>query len=246
MAIIFHGGIISFIYLLMHLMLMASVGLSHLVITGFHSILFSSPILFIPSGWVLQLWCLLILKKEHVKRLFWVEFGLGISTLYFMYCIINKIKTDTDIRDMLQQQHIIYNKYFTTPTPLNNWLWCVTAGNDTGFYIGYYSVFDREKKIELHYFPQNDSLLNPVRQFEDVQHLLRFSKRFYTVEKWSDTLVFNDLRFEQMVGWYNRDAKFVFHYFLQHPYGNKFGSAAWPLRRLEFGNNQIIDKKNKR
>jgi inner membrane protein len=164
---------------------------------------------------------LLSLKRDHARRLFWTEFGLGISTIYFMYCIINKIKTDTDIRHMLKEQHITYNKYFTTPTPLNNWLWCVTAGNDTGFYIGYYSVFDREKKIELHYFPQNDSLLNPVRQFEDVQHLLRFSKGFYTVEKWSDTLVFNDLRFEQMVGWYNRDAKFVFHYFLQHPRGNK-------------------------
>jgi len=164
---------------------------------------------------------LLILKKENLKRLFWAEFGLGISTIYFMYCIVNKIKTDADIRGMLHNQHVTYKKYFTTPTPLNNWLWCVTAGNDAGFYIGYYSVFDREKKIDLHYFPKNDSLLNPIRQFEDVQHLLRFSKGFYTVEKSNDTLIYNDLRFEQMVGWYNRDAKFVFHYYLQHPYANK-------------------------
>lgn len=164
---------------------------------------------------------LLILKKAHVKRLFWAEFGLGISTLYLMYCIVNKIKTDTDIRDMLQQQHVSYNKYFTTPTPLNNLLWCVTAGNDQGFYIGYYSVFDRDKKIDLHFFPRNDSLLNPVRQFDEVRHLLRFSKGFYTIEKWHDTLVFNDLRFQQMTGWYDPGARFVFHYYLQHQDANK-------------------------
>jgi inner membrane protein len=165
---------------------------------------------------------LLILKRNHIKRKFWVEFGLGISSLYLMYCIVNKIKTDTDIKDMLKKQQIAYTQYFTTPTPLNNWLWYVVAGNDSGFYIGYYSVFDSKKKIDLHYFPKNDSLLNPVRNQEDVQHLLRFSKGYYTAQKWSDTLVFNDLRFEQMAGWYEPDAKFAFHYYLQQQGGNKF------------------------
>jgi len=180
---------------------------------------------------------LLVIKRDHAKRLFWAEFGLGISTLYFMYCIVNKIKTDTDIRTMLRQEHISYNKYFTTPTPLNNWLWCVTAGNDSGFYIGYYSVFDREKKIDLQFFHKNDSLLDPIRKFEDVQHLLRFSKGFYTVEKSADTLVFNDLRFEQMTGWYDPNAKFVFHYYLQRPNANKLvvqrgRFANWNLKTL--------------
>ncbi|HYM94125.1 MAG TPA: metal-dependent hydrolase, partial [Chitinophagaceae bacterium] len=127
-----------------------------------------------------------------------------------------------DIRNMLKEQHIAYTKYFTTPTPLNNWLWYVVAGNDSGYYIGYYSVFDSQKKIDLHYYPKNDSLLNPVRGHEEVQHLLRFSKGFYTVEKWKDTLVFNDLRFEQIVGWYQPEAKFAFHYYLQQGDDNKF------------------------
>ncbi|MES1215103.1 MAG: metal-dependent hydrolase [Bacteroidota bacterium] len=186
---------------------------------SFNAIFVADPFYSIWLGIALVI--LLILKKENGKRLFWAEFGLGISTLYFMYCIVNKIKTDTDIRTMLKEQHIGYNKYFTTPTPLNNWLWCVTAGTDSGFYIGYYSVFDRQKKIDLNFFAKNDSLLNKVRGFEDVQHLLRFSKGFYTIEKWNDTLVFNDLRFEQITGWYDPHAKFVFHYFLQRPHSNQ-------------------------
>jgi inner membrane protein len=42
------------------------------------------------------------------------------------------------------------------------------------------------------------------------------------VQKWNDTLVFNDLRFGQMIGWKDPSARFVFHYFLQHPDNNKF------------------------
>ena len=65
--------------------------------------------------------------------------------------------------------------------------------------------------------PQQTPFLNEVKDHEELQHLLRFSQGYYTVEKWGDTLVFNDLRFGQIVGWHNPKEKFVFHYFLQHP-----------------------------
>lgn len=67
----------------------------------------------------------------------------------------------------------------------------------------------------------NASLLKPVAEHEDLQKLIRFSQQFYTVEKYSDTLVFNDLRFGQIIGWQNPKEKFVFHYYLQHPDDNK-------------------------
>ena len=52
---------------------------------------------------------------------------------------------------------------------------------------------------------------------QDVQNLLRFSQGFYTVERWNDTLVFNDLRFGQMNGWEDPRGRFAFHYFLDLP-----------------------------
>lgn len=186
---------------------------------SFHTIFVADPFYSVWLGIALvMLW---ILKRDHPRRAFWLRFGLGISSLYFMYCVINKVKTTEDIRIMLREQHISYNRYFTTPTPLNNWLWYVVAGNDSGYYIGYYSVFDREKKISLQYFPKNDSLLDAVRSTEDFQHLRRFSKGYYTAERWGDTLVFNDLRFGQIVGWYEPRARFVFHYYLQRRDANK-------------------------
>jgi len=164
---------------------------------------------------------LLILDRNSNKRRSWTRFGLGISTLYFLYCMVNKVKTDIDIKDMLTRERITYQNFFTTPAPLNNWLWFVAAGNDSGYYIGYYSVFDSKKQIDLHYFPINEYLLDPIKNHPNVQNLLRFSKKFYTVEKWNDTLVFNDLRFGQMIGWNDPNEKFVFHYFLQNEKGNR-------------------------
>ena len=68
---------------------------------------------------------------------------------------------------------------------------------------------------------RNDSLLAPIADHEDLQHLIRFSQGFYTVEKYRDTLLFNDLRFGQILGWQDPRQQFVFHYYLQHPDDNR-------------------------
>ena len=109
------------------------------------------------------------------------------------------------------------------PTPLNNWLWYVVMmGNDSGFYASKFrSLFDTKKEIDFKFFPKNDSLLYPIHDHEDLQKLIRFSQGFYTAEKWKDTLVFNDLRFGQIIGWHDPKEKFVFHYFLQHSGDNR-------------------------
>lgn len=160
---------------------------------------------------------LLALKRNHPKRGWWVRFGVGMSTIYLLYCGLNKIKIDNDVRDVFKKQQITYNKYFTTPTPLNNWLWYVVAANDSGYNIGYCSLFDKERKIDFRFIPKNDNLLKQVSDHEDLQKLIRFSKGFYAAQQWNDTLVFNDLRFGQMIGWKDPGARFAFHYFLQHP-----------------------------
>ena len=164
---------------------------------------------------------MLLLQGNHPKRKWWVEFGVGMSTIYLLYCGLNKIKIDNDVKDVFKKQQISYNKFFTTPTPLNNWLWYVVAENDSGFNIGYRSLFDRERKIDFRFVPKNEQLLKPVNNHEDLQKLIRFSKGYYAVQEWNDTLVFNDLRFGQMIGWKNPEARFAFYYFLQHPDENK-------------------------
>ncbi|MEO8961024.1 MAG: metal-dependent hydrolase [Ginsengibacter sp.] len=163
---------------------------------------------------------LTILNPFNPKRKFWWKFGVIFPFIYLGYCSINKIKIDNDVKEIFMTQHVPHERYFTTPAPLQNWLWYVVAGNDRGYYVGFRSLFDSKKQMDFQYFPRNDSLLKPIADHEDIQKLIRFSQQFYTVEKYKDTLVFNDLRFGQIIGWQNPKEHFVFHYFLQHPQDN--------------------------
>ena len=178
---------------------------------------------------------LMILNRYSSKRRFWWKFGVFIPVIYLGYCVINKMKINHDIAESFAAQNIPHKRYFSTPAPLQNWLWFVVAGNDSGYYVGFRSVFDSKKTIPYQFFPRNESLLDSLRDHEDVQKLIRFSRQFYTVEEWTDTLVFNDLRFGQIIGWQDPKERFVFHYFLQHPNDNdlvvqrgRFAKWNWP------------------
>jgi inner membrane protein len=94
------------------------------------------------------------------------------------------------------------------------------AGTDSGYYTGYISVFDKEEKLQLEYFPRNEKLLGTLKQTKDLQNLVLFSRQFYTIGRWHDTLTFNDLRFGQVLGWRYPKNQFAFHYFLEYPRHN--------------------------
>ena len=152
--------------------------------------------------------------RHYTKRMLWVRFSLLLTALYMGYCYFNKLKVEDDFADTLEKKGMTISRHFTTPTPFNNWLWYVVAYRDSGYYIGHHSVFDKKEDIDLHYFPMNDKLLAEAPNQEYVKQLKTFSQDFYTAEKRGDTLVFNDLRFGQMMGWQDTGAHFVFHYIL--------------------------------
>ena len=181
---------------------------------SFNILYVADPFCSIAPG--IALLMLVVLKKKSKKRIFWWKFGLGICAAYFLYCVVNKLIITRQVEKILARQEVKYTRYFTTPAPLQNWLWFVVAGNDSGYYVGYRSVFDRSPKMQLEYFPRNTFLLDTLLKHEDVQELIRFSQQYYTVEKRKDTLVFNDLRFGQVIGWQNPKEEFAFHYYL-HP-----------------------------
>ena len=160
---------------------------------------------------------LLLLKRGVRQRIFWWRFGIALSSIYLFYCCLNKLIIEKDIRLILGHQKIAHQKYLTTPTPLNNWLWYVVVKNDSGYLVGYRSVFDKRNSIDFNFFPRKENLLQPFIHTDEVKKLVRFSQDYFTIEKWNDTLVFNDLRFGQVIGWYDPNERFVFHYFLQHP-----------------------------
>jgi inner membrane protein len=183
--------------------------------------------------------CLLGLSRHSAKRKTWARFGLLCCSAYFLYCIGNKFRIDHQFRDAFSRQGIQYNRYFTTPTPFNNWLWYGVAQSDSGFCIGYHSVFDKNDSIEFRYFAKNDFLLKPFITRRDFKSLILFSQGYYTAESSDQGTIFNDLRFGQIMGWQNPDAHFVFHYYLQDRDANALvvqrgRFAGWDWEKLKF------------
>lgn len=185
---------------------------SHLRVS-FNAIYVADPFFSIWPGIACIALIMLKRKSSALRKKAWIG-ALGLSGLYLLYCLYNKSVIGADTRNSLRKQHISYTRYFTTPAPLQNWLWYVVAGNDSGYHVGYRSLFDDNDTIAFQYFPRNDQLLKPVAIREDVHRLLRFAQEYYTLEKYKDTLVFNDLRFGQEVGWFDPHGKFAFHYYL--------------------------------
>ncbi len=163
---------------------------------------------------------LLFIKGKKKSRRKWTNFGLWISTLYIGYAFINKAIIDNNFKKELSRQNISFTNYFTTPSPLNNFLWYVVAKNDTGYFLGYHSMFDRSDEIDLNYRLKNENLLSGLETDNDLLKLKRFSKGYYSSEKINDTLFLNDLRFGTTGGWADPSADFVFRYCLEKDANN--------------------------
>ncbi|HEY5692259.1 MAG TPA: metal-dependent hydrolase [Cyclobacteriaceae bacterium] len=164
---------------------------------------------------------LMILPIQNKQRIKWAWLGIAISVLYLVTSLVNKQLTSTPIENSLAKHQIKYHRYFSTPTPANIWLWYIVAEDNQGLYVGYRSVFDSQTEISFQFFNKNKHLLDTINNHEDLQHLIRFSEGYYTVSTYENRLVFNDLRFGQMMGWSDPRSPFVFYYFLNHPKDNE-------------------------
>jgi inner membrane protein len=180
-----------------------------------NSIFVADPLYTLPL--LISFITLLILKKNSGKRKTVNRAAIILSSVYLLFTFINKINVEHVMKQNLQQQNIPYTGYMTTPAPLNNALWYMIAKNDTGYYTGYYSIFDSQKNISFRYVAKNEGLLEAIKDDADVVKLKFFSNGFYLLNKKdTDEIYFNDLRFGRAVGWAKPDSRFVFSYRLKN------------------------------
>lgn len=171
----------------------------------------------------------LIAKNGSEKRIKWNKAGLIISSIYLLFTVFNKWHIHDTVKDSLNKQNIQTNDIITTPTPLNNFLWMSYSPDSTGYWLGYYSIFDKTKDIDFYHVNKNDSLLRPFQNDESVKILKQFSKGYYVISKNDTAVYFNDVRFGQMGGWNQADSAFVFSFKL-----NKNSDNMAALRRTKF------------
>src|SRR3954451_7082396 len=102
-------------------------------------------------------------QKNRQQRMRWVWIGLLPSCLYLAISIFNKMTVKQQVVRSLQAEHIPYKTAIITPTPFNTLLWYIVAATDSGYAIGYRSVFDKDSlPVPFTYYPKNEALFQQV------------------------------------------------------------------------------------
>ncbi|MBP8193598.1 MAG: metal-dependent hydrolase [Chitinophagales bacterium] len=134
-------------------------------------------------------------NKENNLRRNLAAISLVLSLIYLGTSTFNKLNSAKVFKQNLQQQNIQYTQFSTTPTMFTSFLWNVLAVNDSMIYVGEYSVFQKNKKVDFVGFKRNIDLLEPVKNTAAVQALLWFSQGNYLVEQGqNDTLEFYNIK----------------------------------------------------
>lgn len=149
------------------------------------------------------------------------KFAIYSVALYLSLALLAKQYINRFVNNSTSPGTSATQRYFTSPTPLNTLLWYVVKETDSGFYIGYRSVFDGNGTIDYHFAPRNEYLLRQCNNTHDINNLKRFSQGYYTASLRQDTVLFNDIRFGEIQGWAEPHPEFIFYYYPQYPDANK-------------------------
>lgn len=163
---------------------------------------------------------LMILRRGSPKRISWHRIGILWGVFYLFFAGWNKYRINQEVTSNVAEQQLPVHDFISTPTPLNNFLWYVIAQGDSGYYIGYRSVFDPKTPMAFTYISRNDALLTPWKDDPEVGKLIRFSEGIYRLDQEDGQTVFSDMRFGQIGGWMDPKANFVFRFYLDRPDGN--------------------------
>ncbi len=137
-------------------------------------------------------------KRANPKRAKFNKIGLIVSSVYMLWSFVSKGIGYYQFHQELKQQEIKYVDLETKPTPFNTILWNAQVETETGFKMGYYSLFDTKPIGFSKEYTKNHHLLDQYKEVKAVQQLIKISTGMYLVEEVKEGLVFTDIRFGQM------------------------------------------------
>lgn len=121
--------------------------------------------------------------------------GLVLSTAYIGWSQLSRHISSNAVHYSLQAQGLGDAPYLLMATPLNTVLWRVVVMTEQGHAVGYRSIFDGDKPLQLSHFPSHPELLKEqLASNPEAQRLAWFTSGFINAEVRGDRLVINDLR----------------------------------------------------
>ncbi|PHR70855.1 MAG: metal-dependent hydrolase [Lutibacter sp.] len=149
-------------------------------------------------------------KRTNPKRARINRIGLYVSSGYLILTLVFKMFTYQKFTKNLESQQIDYNRIETGPTPLNAILWYANVETDNHYYVGYYSLLDKDDNIQFKKFDKNHQLRNQLKEYNNFKRMNRFSKDWYFLSEANDIIYYNNIRFGTF-GFKNEDRQFVFN-----------------------------------
>ncbi len=159
------------------------------------------------------------LARDNPLRLKLVRFGLVWSTAYLILCTVNKLYVDHVFEKSFVSAGISPVRYTTSPAIFSNILWQGVVESDTAFYLGTYSLFDKDYRVvdfikikkptEALYLEPIDSSLKILRWF---------SNGYFSIHPMPDGRYrFSDLRYGGIMGGAKKEPieeRFIFSFLL--------------------------------
>ncbi len=142
--------------------------------------------------------CMIILmfyKRTSSKRKLWWKIGVGISSAYMLFTLVNKISVDNKFKATLSDENISYTRFSVQPSLLNNILWYGIAETEDSYYAGFYSLLDSSERFsDWEEIPKTHDLDKDGNG--DIASLAWFSNDYYLVESAeNDSYRYMDLRY---------------------------------------------------
>ncbi len=190
---------------------------------AFNNISVADPLYTMP--FLLLVIAALIAGRKRPRLRFWLNTsGLIISSAYLLFTFYNKVHVHRVFRESLDRQEVVYHRFMTAPTILNNLLWQGIAEGDTAFYHGMYSLLDEEERVtSFTVIPKNHDLLPPPPYSRDLETLMWFSDGYFSIlPREAGGLQYNDLRFGSLKQSFDDPSDFVFHFVLEQDEAGKW------------------------
>ena len=164
---------------------------------AFNNISVADPLYTLP--FLVLLIVVMFLKRTSSKRRLFLKLGLGVSSLYMMFTLVNKYHVHGVYKRALAEEQIDYLRFQTQPTILNNFLWYGIAETTDAYFVGFYSILDATPTVsKWHKLSKNHDLLGDMPK--DLETLSWFSGGYYNLSETSDpnTFLYKDLRYPMM------------------------------------------------
>ncbi|MDQ3015596.1 MAG: metal-dependent hydrolase [Bacteroidota bacterium] len=152
-------------------------------------------------------------KRNTRKRKFYNWLGIGISSAYMLFTLVNKVYVDSVFDKALAHRNIQVEKCQCSPTIFNNILWSCTAKNNENIYSGQYSIFDSDPNFHyLNIIPLHDSIGVKLSAYKEYKTLEWFSKGYLAAFPTDSVIYLSDLRYGGMTDTINGPKDLIFNF----------------------------------